>query len=147
MINQLVAAVSQTKKGIFQMNFVYFAGCGDMVKIGVTRTVYQRIKTLNTASPAPITLLAHMVGGVREEALLLGLGRREKLHVRGEWFRMGGRLSELIGVIAPIADPYAARGVADQWWMDNLFGTSKEVLPDNRWLTYARAAGIERPTT
>jgi hypothetical protein len=124
------------------MQFVYFAGCGDLVKIGITRTVYQRIKTLNTASPSPITLLAHMVGGEREEALLLRLGKREGLHVRGEWYRREGKLADLIATIAE-REPFAARGIADQWWMDAVgIRPGRDVLPNNQWQRYAEAAGV-----
>jgi Meiotically up-regulated gene 113 len=125
------------------MQFVYFAGCGDLVKIGITRTVYQRIKTLNTASPSPITLLAHMVGGEREETVLLRLAKREGLHVRGEWFRREGKLADLITAIAKLDDPLAARGIADQWWMDAVgIRPGREALPNNQWQRYAGAAGV-----
>lgn len=127
------------------MNFVYFAGCGDLVKIGITRTIYQRIKTLNTSSPTPIVLLAHMAGGAREEQLLLRMGKREGLHVRGEWFRNDKSLKALIAEIADL-EPMSARGVADQWWMDNMLGIGREVLPNSQWTRYAVAAGIPHAT-
>ena len=128
------------------MSFVYFAGCGDLVKIGITRTIYQRIKTLNTSSPTPIVLLAHMVGGEREDQLLLRMGRREGLHVRGEWFHNDKSLKALIDTISGL-EPDAARGVADQWWMDNMFGIGREVLPNAHWMKYARAANIAHVPT
>lgn len=72
---------------------VYFVECVglDMVKIGIAQDPWDRIKTLQIANPLPLRLLAVRPNGskCRESHLHK---RFAAYHVRGEWFRLEGRL-------------------------------------------------------
>jgi hypothetical protein len=67
---------------------IYVLGCGEHVKIGVTRDIAKRIRQLEAANPLPIVLL-----GKRTVPLASMLITEAWLHqrfatyrVRGEWF-------------------------------------------------------------
>jgi hypothetical protein len=96
---------------------VYFARCQTFIKIGVARDVYTRIKVLGTASPWPVTLVAAMLGGEREEKLLHH--RFRALHHCNEWFREQDPLTQLLGVLQGAANHRAARALANDWYYDN----------------------------
>lgn len=64
---------------------VYFAQCGEKIKIGVTVNARDRLQQLRQGAGAPIKLLACVAGGYDTEAAL-----HKKLaphRVDGEWFR------------------------------------------------------------
>jgi hypothetical protein len=89
---------------------IYFAGCGELVKIGTTAfsDAQPRISNLQTGNPEPVVLLAQMAGGVAVEA---DLHRRfHALHVRGEWFRYSDDLRAFIADIDDGAEPYGLFG-------------------------------------
>lgn len=68
---------------------VYFLRCRDFVKIGVAKSVEDRLATLRTGNPFPIQLLATLRYPSRRNAYAVetmlhrSLGRHR---VRGEWF-------------------------------------------------------------
>lgn len=76
---------------------VYFIKSGNAVKIGMSKDVPGRLRTLRTMSPLPLELLGVIPGGRDEEALL----HREwaELRLHGEWFQA---TPDLIGHIAGI---------------------------------------------
>jgi hypothetical protein len=86
---------------------VYFVRSGDAVKIGMSKDVPRRLRTLRTMSPLSLELLGVVPGGRDEEAQL----HREwaSLRLHGEWFRAS---PELIGRIAGLTS--AARLAAGE---------------------------------
>lgn len=73
---------------------VYFAACGERVKIGWSTKVSTRIAQLQTGSPDPIRLLATTPGGRKLERQLHE--RFAAARVAGEWFDLTPELRELI---------------------------------------------------
>jgi hypothetical protein len=65
---------------------IYFARCGDRVKIGFASDVPHRIRTLQIGCPDPITVLLLYPATRRDEATLHK--RFKKYRQRGEWFRL-----------------------------------------------------------
>lgn len=64
---------------------VYFAKCGDHIKIGVATNVRARLSSLQVGAAAPVELIAAVAGDQHLESAL-----HKKLHphrVAGEWFR------------------------------------------------------------
>lgn len=84
---------------------VYFVQAGDAVKIGMSKDIPKRLRTLRTMSPLPLELLGAVPGGRQEEAELHREWATQRLH--GEWFRAA---PELLGRIADLcrADALAA---------------------------------------
>lgn len=74
--------------------FIYFASDGHAVKIGFAIDVAERMKTLQTGNPRPITVLATIVGDVLTERRLHRYFVRVRL--QGEWFRMTKTLVRFI---------------------------------------------------
>lgn len=73
---------------------VYFAECGDFIKIGFTLSVEKRIASLSTGNPMPISLLLVIKAGREFEQ---GLHRKfAAIRSRGEWFRKHPDLLTLI---------------------------------------------------
>lgn len=67
------------------MKQVYFAQCGDRIKIGVANNVTARLAQLRTGAGGPLALIAAVDGGREvEKALHKKLARH---HIDGEWFR------------------------------------------------------------
>jgi hypothetical protein len=73
---------------------VYFARSGDLVKIGQTRNVAERIKQLRLMSAAPIDLVAFGLGDKLRE--LLVHAELDNSHHHGEWFAPSLRMFELM---------------------------------------------------
>lgn len=65
--------------------FVRLGAPGGPIKIGYAKDVRQRMATLCSASPAPLTLLATCEGDRHEEKQLHRLHRADRQH--GEWFK------------------------------------------------------------
>jgi len=64
---------------------LYFAICGDVVKIGVSNNPDYRIKSLETGSPLELTLLASIPNKGDKENYCHS--KLKHLHLHGEWFR------------------------------------------------------------
>lgn len=75
--------------------YVYFIEAGPFLKIGkATGHPSARLPALRTGCPYPMTLLASMPGGLKEE---MALHKRFKaLHSHGEWFRHEGPLRAFV---------------------------------------------------
>lgn len=73
---------------------LYFALCGDAVKIGISNFPEDRLEQIQVGAPGKLCLLA----------VLPGLGKREAecharmahLHIHGEWFRYTEETDQLI---------------------------------------------------
>jgi hypothetical protein len=71
---------------VYRHHRVYFVQAGDdgPVKIGFSTDTQRRLKELQTASPAPLKLLAQVIGTPAIEAFVHKVLRKK--HVRGEWY-------------------------------------------------------------
>ena len=76
------------------MSRVYFVACRDMIKIGRSRSVEQRLLELQVGNPYPLRLLGTVVGGRAEENRLHEL--LSDFWHRGEWFRRGPWLEPVL---------------------------------------------------
>jgi len=74
---------------------IYLLRANDRIKIGYAEDVAARVKTLQTGSPVPLTLLAAFPGDRATEAALHR--RYAHLRVAGEWFRADPDLLTIIG--------------------------------------------------
>lgn len=73
---------------------VYFAQCGDRLKIGWSQNIKQRLRELRTGAPQGLRLLAVAEGGMHEErAFHRKLARWRQ---QGEWFELA---PEVVAVI------------------------------------------------
>lgn len=83
--------------GHFRSNgpaWVYFiqAGQDGPIKIGVSDSVFDRLKALQTGNPEPLRLIAAVIGDTQDELALHRRFRRQRLI--GEWFRPSKKLLE-----------------------------------------------------
>jgi hypothetical protein len=69
---------------------VYVIQCGDMIKIGYSRNVGQRLSQIQTSNPNPVRLVATLPGGLAEETALHS--RFAEFRANGEWFYRRGAL-------------------------------------------------------
>lgn len=84
-----------------ERQLVYFARAGGKVKIGTSRDVPARLRSLQTGCPHPIELLHVEVGDEAREQVWHD--RFKHLRAQGEWFHLSGLLAEMLGF-----DPNAA---------------------------------------
>lgn len=73
---------------------VYFLQQGNTIKIGYTKSIADRIKTLQTASPIPLTLLATLRGDRKLESYFHT--RFASYRLEGEWFSLEGTLLDYL---------------------------------------------------
>lgn len=73
---------------------VYFMGCGDAVKIGVTNNHWQRLDSIQACNPNPVRTLLLFDGDAALEAYFHGRFREHLIH--SEWFRREGSLDEFL---------------------------------------------------
>ena len=84
-----------------ETEYVYFLGAGPFVKIGkATGHPAARIADLRTGCPFPITLIASITGGLKEEFALHKRFAEYRAH--GEWFRHEGALAEHIKSLSEV---------------------------------------------
>jgi len=77
---------------------LYFAKCGDAVKIGVSRDPEVRLDELQCGAPGKLVLLAVIPGaGTRERECHR---RLTHLHIHGEWFRHTEEVDSLIAELS-----------------------------------------------
>lgn len=80
-----------------KLGTIYFIACEPVsaVKIGFTqKTVAARLSALQTGCPAPLRVMATVPGSLAEERLMhLTFA---PLHIQGEWFRLDGKLLDLV---------------------------------------------------
>ncbi len=95
---------------------IYFIknNTGDgFIKIGYTkRNIRKRISALQTASPAPLTLLAGMPGGLDKEKILHAKFKKYRVH--GEWFKVVPEIIEYINNIPVIDDINLLNEISDE---------------------------------
>jgi hypothetical protein len=73
---------------------VYFLGCGDAVKIGVTNNHHRRRVAIQKCNPDPVSLLLVFPGDEAVEAYFHGRFWAHRIH--SEWFRREGSLDEFL---------------------------------------------------
>jgi hypothetical protein len=73
---------------------VYVIQCGDMVKIGYSRNVGQRLAQIRTSNPGAVRLVATLPGGAAEEKALHQ--RFAEFRSNGEWFHRRGAMRRWI---------------------------------------------------
>lgn len=81
---------------ILLMGIVYFlhAGKSNLIKIGFTKNLKERLAKLATGSPEPLTLLKTIQGTIQSEVALLAIFNSFRKH--GEWFEMSAELINFI---------------------------------------------------
>ena len=75
---------------------VYLIEAGGLLKIGVSLDPMRRLKSMQTGSPVPLTMLAAIHGGDREEARLHRLFKPYRRE--GEWFEDRPEIRAAFGV-------------------------------------------------
>jgi hypothetical protein len=86
---------------------IYFARCGENIKIGFSGGARSRLSDLQAGNPEPIELIGWMPGPPQVER---SLHRRfAKLRVRREWFRATPALLQFIGSVTPPGEPSGPR--------------------------------------
>lgn len=78
---------------------VYFIGGADMIKIGWSTNVDERLRTMQPHSPVTLVLLATVRGGVALEQQLHERFKKHRAH--GEWFRRTPALEDAIEEALP----------------------------------------------
>jgi hypothetical protein len=73
--------------------FIVGEGC-DLVKIGYSRNLVERLAVLQIGSPLKLSVLFSFRGSQKEEAILHR--RFARYHSHNEWFRIEGELKEFI---------------------------------------------------
>lgn len=74
---------------------IYFISDGSgLVKIGYSRNVDKRMQVLATGSPRPLQVLLTIPGTRSDEGAFHEMFKSE--HMRGEWFRLSGRIERFI---------------------------------------------------
>jgi hypothetical protein len=93
---------------------IYFFRCRGFIKIGWTTDINQRLASIQTCNPDPVSLAAVIQGGDKQESALHRAFRQH--YHRGEWFREEGQLAELIALVVDLpADE--ARVIAGDWFL------------------------------
>jgi hypothetical protein len=81
------------------MEYLYLIRCDEFVKIGIACDVKNRLKTLQTGNPYPLTLIDSFEfdDAVRVESVLHR--KYDHARMRGEWFKLtDAELEELISI-------------------------------------------------
>lgn len=87
------------KLPVFPVNGrVYFAACGDLIKIGFSKKPRKRLQSLRSGSPFDLKIIAAMPGSLQLERHLHE--RFKKLRERGEWFHADPKLLRFIKEVA-----------------------------------------------
>ena len=98
---------------------VYFVAGGGMVKIGKSYGLTERIRTIQSTSPIPLSLLGHVRGYTRTEAMLHAKWTKRRAH--GEWFHLDAEIERwivehngrpVIGVEETLSEPNAREAFA-----------------------------------
>lgn len=77
-----------------QNKYLYFIGCGDVVKIGMSSDPNARLEILATGAPGKLELIAMIPKAGNLEARCHK--RLAHLHIHGEWFRHTSEIDILI---------------------------------------------------
>lgn len=108
-------------RALVRPDHVYFIATKDksLVKIGVSRDPYRRLKTLQTGNPVELEMLHIELGSYRREKELHEMFAN--LRTNGEWFEFRGRLKAFAEVEKFFAPEYAypcdrARSIREAMW-------------------------------
>ena len=71
---------------------IYFIKCGDFVKIGYSKSVEKRLKSLQTANPNQLEIISSFDGNRKEEEHIHY--RFRKFKVSGDWFILTDEIKE-----------------------------------------------------
>lgn len=83
------------------MTYIYFVQVANgPIKIGFTKNLEVRIKSLQQNCPYELELLAHFVGSGYDEKFLHRIFHKERIH--GEWFEPSKSLKSLVREIAAV---------------------------------------------
>lgn len=68
---------------------LYIMQCGEFVKIGISKMVQDRLRTIRTSNPQEVTLLRVYTSDIQDAESMEFLLHRslKEFHVRGEWFK------------------------------------------------------------
>lgn len=86
---------------------IYFARCGEAVKIGFSARPAHRLRDLQIGSAEPVELIGWMPGSPAVERLLHH--RFASLRIRGEWFSAAPSLLRFVERVTPGHDPVRGR--------------------------------------
>lgn len=82
---------------------VYFVRKNDgIIKIGFTKNIPERMKSLEASSGSKIELLTTIDGGIKEESMIHDIFKEDRLI--GEWFRPSEKLISYIASLAAAND-------------------------------------------
>jgi len=73
---------------------VYFVYCAGRIKIGYTAEIRNRMASMASNCPAPITLLLTIRGGLHDEAYYHEMFAADRVHL--EWFRLSYELRDFL---------------------------------------------------
>jgi hypothetical protein len=73
---------------------IYFVRVGEFVKIGQTRNLALRVRSLQSSNPHPVEVLAVVYGTLDTELCLHDVFSEH--HARGEWYHEKGTLAEFL---------------------------------------------------
>lgn len=79
------------RKPLARKGSIYFIVSGDHVKIGYSDKVEKRFRSLQTASPTPLTLLAEVPDKTKQDERQLHR-RFVRYHAQGEWFTLSAEI-------------------------------------------------------
>ena len=79
---------------------VYVVRCGSFIKIGFTKRLDVRLRSLATGAPEPLQLLSQTPGTTDDERVLQA--RFSSLRSHGDWFRYEGPVSDWIEAGCPL---------------------------------------------
>lgn len=106
-----------------ELKYVYFFEAPRVVKIGTTKDIFKRFKTIQSASPVRLNISGIMVG---DRSIEEALHRRfAGLRQHGEWFR---KTRKLLAYIKKHSDP-----VLDGWVPTNWYGDWNYTQAFKRW--------------
>jgi len=95
-----IASMRSIKSGNYSNRYLYFIQCGDLVKIGVSNDVENRIKTLQPGSPGKMTLIK----SIKKSGHLESYCHKKLLHLKvyGEWFLLTDEVYKLINKLSTV---------------------------------------------
>jgi hypothetical protein len=93
-------------------DYLYFAQCGDAVKIGRTRNIEIRMANMQVQNPQLVDCLCSLTGRGHEEKEWHAMFAADL--IRGEWFRWTPRLAKAIDDARRGKKPWANRNPGEQ---------------------------------
>lgn len=97
---------------------IYFARCGDCIKIGYSGSSKLRLRDLQVGNPEPLELIGWMRGPQAVERSLHC--KFDRLRVRGEWFQAKPLLLRFIAAVTQPGDPVTGTFVPPEEPIDGI---------------------------